>query len=455
MTWIIPTNSPISVCAQDMMASDEDSNSLATQLASTYLWRSKPSQVRTWSTRLKKVGWLQAFCTRMLKPSRTESFEEQLISYLRDFRANRSAQQDNEGQTMTHATSGHTSKKALDNVDLPLFSSKMLTELSAHDLEGMTGKTQKERPFCSMSSESWKDWVTGQRQDALQRQKSVLPTNANDGSSWPTATSRDWKGCGNAVDRKDGKHRMDTLEAVAKFGQPDPDNPSTNGNHQGSFDKHTNWATPNTMDMLPVRSEDGLRKQATGARKGRTNPANLREQVDPVANAVYKECATDWPTARTADAEGGPIQNEMGEDGFRSYREKSGQWFGAKLRDAIETHEKQWRTPSVAEEKNQDYSKQVYLQNQVKEQWATPDVSDRRSAKSKQQGLSNQTGGKLNPRWVETLMGVPVGWVSPEPCTPTTCTNRTDELRLLGNGVVPQTCAIAIKTLRERLDNRA
>jgi hypothetical protein len=29
----------------------------------------------------------------------------------------------------------------------------------------------------------------------------------------------------------------------------------------------------------------------------------------------------------------------MTEDGFRSKRERSGQWFGAKLRDAVETYE--------------------------------------------------------------------------------------------------------------------
>lgn len=168
----------------------------------------------------------------------------------------------------------------------------------------------------------------------------------------------------------------------------------------------------------------------------------------------------------------------------------------------------------------------VSLAQQVNKQWATPDVSDRRSAASKQQGLSNQvqwatprsgkttdenpetwrkrqergevatmpltaqvkedwgtpsvtsTGGptglgggsgnkkkmnalgeegrqmctaKLNSRWVECLMGVPFGHVSIEPVTPTTCTNRTDELRLLGNGIVPATAMVAITTLSKRL----
>jgi hypothetical protein len=102
------------------------------------------------------------------------------------------------------------------------------------------------------------------------------------------------------------------------------------------------------------------------------------------------------------------------------------------------------------------------LDQQVKN-WATPDASDRRSDKSRQVGLSNQmksetwptpassgvTGGptglaggagnreklasmlpeaeakamgcgKLNPRWVETLMGLPVGWTMPSCASPVT-----------------------------------
>lgn len=55
----------------------------------------------------------------------------------------------------------------------------------------------------------------------------------------------------------------------------------------------TSWATPNTMDFLPQRSEEALVRQATTQRKGRTRPANLREQVNPKAVAIYQ---TNWPT---------------------------------------------------------------------------------------------------------------------------------------------------------------
>jgi len=50
--------------------------------------------------------------------------------------------------------------------------------------------------------------------------------------------------------------------------------------------------------------------------------------------------------------------------------------------------------------------------------------------------------GKLNPNWVEQLMGLPVGWTGDGP--------RADRLRLLGNGVVPHTAAKAWVVLNER-----
>jgi hypothetical protein len=34
--------------------------------------------------------------------------------------------------------------------------------------------------------------------------------------------------------------------------------------------------------------------------------------------------------------------------------------------------------------------------------------------------LDQQVSGKLNPRWVETLMGLPVGWVMPSCKSPVT-----------------------------------
>ena len=51
------------------------------------------------------------------------------------------------------------------------------------------------------------------------------------------------------------------------------------------------WATPNTMDSLPPRSSEAMERQFSTTRKGRTAPANLREQV------IFAL----WPTPCAAD----------------------------------------------------------------------------------------------------------------------------------------------------------
>jgi predicted transcriptional regulator len=82
---------------------------------------------------------------------------------------------------------------------------------------------------------------------------------------------------------------------------------------------------------------------------------------------------------------------------------------------------KQWQTATVSTgaHRQKDGSMIDKLDQQVKN-WATPDASDRRSDNCRQIGLSNQTQGKLNPRWVETLMGLPVGWTMPSCVSPVT-----------------------------------
>jgi site-specific DNA-cytosine methylase len=60
-------------------------------------------------------------------------------------------------------------------------------------------------------------------------------------------------------------------------------------------------------------------------------------------------------------------------------------------------------------------------------------------------------GAKLNPSWVESLMGVPTNHTQLSTATDPG-ENRIDRLRLLGNGVVPQTAAKAFSTLLSRLE---
>jgi len=61
----------------------------------------------------------------------------------------------------------------------------------------------------------------------------------------------------------------------------------------------------------------------------------------------------------------------------------------------------------------------------VRESWATPIAGDWKGqvpSQGEPRMLSGVTekahGGKLNPRWVETLMGLPVGWTMPSCASP-------------------------------------
>jgi DNA (cytosine-5)-methyltransferase 1 len=50
--------------------------------------------------------------------------------------------------------------------------------------------------------------------------------------------------------------------------------------------------------------------------------------------------------------------------------------------------------------------------------------------------------GRLSPRFVEFMMGLPAGWVTDVPDV-----SRAQALRMLGNGVLPQQAAAAITAL--------
>ena len=114
------------------------------------------------------------------------------------------------------------------------------------------------------------------------------------------------------------------------------------------------WATPNTMDHLPPRSEEGTNKLMEGHRKGRTKPANLREQVDEKTMDLYKQTSsTLWPTPTTQEiehpqAELTPNNRRLSKDGKSSH--------SLNLADSV----KMWRTPTAANAKQGPKSKELY-----------------------------------------------------------------------------------------------
>tara|TARA_R100001230_G_C5622613_1_gene131767 strand:- start:318 stop:839 length:522 start_codon:yes stop_codon:yes gene_type:complete len=126
-----------------------------------------------------------------------------------------------------------------------------------------------------------------------------------------------------------------------------------------------NWATPQSRDYKGARrklSKDGKnRSQTTGETFGK----DLNQQVK------------NWPTATVFDTTGGSYPTQMVNGVYRSKHSQkpNSPWYGAKLKDAVETHDGRLD--------------QVY-----------PNTN----------GKSRESQGKLNPNWVEHLMGLPVGW---------------------------------------------
>lgn len=166
------------------------------------------------------------------------------------------------------------------------------------------------------------------------------------------------------------------------------------------------WATPNTMDVLPQRSEEALIRQATTTRKGRKRPANLREQVNP-------ETVKLWPTPQTRDYRSGDNPNSP-----RQVRKQEQGW-SQNLNDAV----KVWPTPRANDAEKRGNINTSDPRNGLPaavKSWPTPAAQDGKNSTLPASQINRDTvpgalmregqQGQLNPEWVECLMGFPIGW---------------------------------------------
>jgi hypothetical protein len=214
------------------------------------------------------------------------------------------------------------------------------------------------------------------------------------------------------------------------------------------------WATPNTMDYLPPRSAAGTKKLMEGHRKGRTKPSNLREQVDPETMKMY-------PTPRTGggsrpNGKGGKVLEEevMIEYGLRErgktlkqmYPTPSAQEAGEKIVETLTSKDgsqlkpneraynpktgkhvqmtlnrtvKMFPTPSASCQLDVVAPPETVKQNSSG--WSVTRVGTGTKFGAKLNDVVNKVsqpiepGGKLNPTFVEFLMGFPESWTKIEP----------------------------------------
>lgn len=328
--WILPKQL-ISDFVPDTEGLSLDCDEQSQLCAQSLFVRSKPSQSRTWLQKWKRDSWTKHLYGRILKPSLGKAFEIAWTSSLEAIPANHSAQQESEQERMILDIYGPSSQAEFDFFDQGSASLRTSKDIS---LWG-----------CPTSSKTWQEWVTERRGAYSQRAKSAHLINASGSSSWPTATTRDYKGAyrPESMIRSDGKSRaMDTLDqAVVTV---------------------ASWPTPT------VAEAGGISNQPNYGQIGLSNHPAI----------------VGLPTREKGIKSGHPVPASSSTHGSRL-----GLWSTPQARDHKGSHAESFGNPNKS--------------NNLNDQMETL-----------------QPAGKLNPRWVETLMGLPIGWTMPSCSSPVT-----------------------------------
>ena len=193
------------------------------------------------------------------------------------------------------------------------------------------------------------------------------------------------------------------------------------------------WATPNTMDHLPPRSAAGTKKLMEGHRKGRTKPSNLREQVDPETMKLYPTPTQDSASERTKKYKQGgtpltlavqqehkrmyPTPKASGQENAETLIKRKGE--KAAAQHNLTANVQMYPTPSASCEMDGVAPPETVEKNSSG--WSVRRVGTGTKFGAKLNDVVNKVsqpiepGGKLNPTFVEFLMGFPESWTNIEP----------------------------------------
>jgi hypothetical protein len=201
-----------------------------------------------------------------------------------------------------------------------------------------------------------------------------------------------------------------------------------------------------------------------------------------------REDVISWPTPDASQR--GARSRDLVINQSTVKRRTSGQKRGIDLQTAVKFNPTKFPTPQARDWKGEcgrgakgmgvedlpgfvkDFPTPQASDNRDRGNMSNPSIQ-RRVRIGKQLGLSQSvhpTNGKLNPDWVEFLMGWPASWtdltstgvvqypLSPEPeGLPRVCESnptRTPRLKCIGNGQVPQCAATAYQLLLERFNEQ-
>jgi hypothetical protein len=234
--------------------------------------------------------------------------------------------------------------------------------------------------------------------------------------------------------------------AVIKHGQAAPASSSSLGTMAA-------WPTPNCMDVItPTR--DLTQMESKGHWGKGMNTGKLSEMVNygqaaPASSSSLGSRQGLWLTPRANEP--------TGDSTFVTRNGDRGQHCSPSLTIQVESPEtwalrqakgdvatmpltaqvKQWATPQAHDAQGPKTPEQIEAMRakghgvknlNEQAQWGTPTARDHKSGRGNEVReykeltpmVERQQSGKLNPRWVETLMGLPIGWTMPSCIRPVT-----------------------------------
>jgi hypothetical protein len=220
--------------------------------------------------------------------------------------------------------------------------------------------------------------------------------------------------------------------------------------------KSEQWATPSTADTNRMWKPETLERRKAEGKVAQMGLNYQAVKLWPTITAHTPDMESNGPNGHQGTYLAGAVKQWMTPRACEAQNPP----MGVDKRHHGLTHQvtKQWNTPTAlmpdrTPEQIVAASKRTkghwgaamntgnLTDQMAMQQWGTPTARDHKSGRGNEDRqykeltpmMERQQSGKLNPRWVETLMGLPIGWTmpsctSPQTIAPMSCDSSAMEL---------------------------